>query len=150
MRRVLPFVAAATLLTAPVAWAEKTVTIWLPGEIQINPATTRIATVSKSEGKVKLGAACAKKADKYETWGAMVLDLGMGTTQFVEVASEKLPGTKGIGVDLSSLRAEGECTEAGRKWRRYSAVVGEPAPAKAKPPTEKKEKPKPDEKKKDK
>jgi hypothetical protein len=125
-------IAVAMQLAAASAWAEKTVTIWLPSEIEIDPASTRIATVSQGAGTTKLGDKCTKKAGKYDTFGVIILDLGSGATYTVEIATEKLPG-KGVGVDLTSLRADGECTEGGRKWRKYNAVVGEaPAPT-AKP-----------------
>jgi len=117
---------------ASMAWAGKTVTVWIPGEIRIDPATTRIATISKVQGRAEFSEACAEEGGKLDTYSAMIIDLGLGTTHLVEIVSEKLPG-KGLAIDLSSLRAEGECTEAGRKWNRFNAVVTEPADKESNP-----------------
>ena len=127
MRRLLFAVSLAAAVTVSSAFGaeSKTVTVWIPDDVQIDAATTRIATIAKGSGQAEFSKACAKPAGKFDTYTVTILDLGLGTVHVAEIAIEKLPG-KGVGVDLTSLRAEGECTEGGRKWNRYSAVVSEP------------------------
>jgi hypothetical protein len=156
MRRLIFSLAA--LLFVPSLAAAATVTLWIPGDVDVDAPTARVATVARVPGnQVKFSKACAKAAGKFDTFTATVVNAGLGTVQVTEIAVEKLPG-KGLAMDLSSLRAEGDCTNDGKKWRRFSAVLteadtkkgaapkatGNPATAPAPAPA-----PKKDEKKKD-
>ena len=147
---VKPVLFAVSCLTftivARIAFAAApVVTVWIPSEVRIDAATARVATIARGNGQAKFSKACAKAPGKFDIYSATIFDPGLGTTHIVEIATEKLPG-KGLSMDLSSLRADGECTEGKQKWRRFTAVLTEPAPSKA---NDAKEKPKPDEKKKD-
>ncbi|MBI4487812.1 MAG: hypothetical protein HY694_01890 [Deltaproteobacteria bacterium] len=117
----LPVVAVLALAgggSSAGAATDKAVTFWMPAEVKIDPATSRLATVARSHTSAKMTKACAKNAGKYDMWTVTAMDVASGSTLIVDVAVDKLSG-KGLAADLSSLRAEGECTEAGRKWYRF-------------------------------
>lgn len=124
-RLVFALSLVAGVSVAGLAAESKTVTVWIPGDIRVDAATARIATIAKGHGMAEFSKACAKAPGKFDTYSAMIFDPGMGTTLVAEIATEKLPD-KELGVDLSSLRAKGECSEGGRTWLRFSAVVSEP------------------------
>ena len=124
-----------TALSSTALAAQTTVTVWLPADVKIDAGTTRIATIAKASGQTKLTKACARAPGKFDSYSATILDVGVGSTFVADIVVDKLPG-KGIGIDLSSLRAEGECKDGGKTWHRYTAVVKEPPVLKPKPAPE--------------
>ncbi len=114
----------AFLAASATANADNLVTFWVRGTTPMDAANTKIVTLDKMPGKVKLGKACAGKAGNFDGWQAMSVDpRGERDGQIVDIVSGTIPGHAEV---LASIRQESTCTEGGVTWTKYTGIPEKP------------------------